>query len=312
MKKKTTEQFIEEARLIYGNMYDYSLVVYKGARVNVIIICPIHHEFTQTPDNHLQGRACKKCSDDKKTMTLEEFIRRSNLIHLDKFDYSHAIYMNARTKIKIICPFHGEFTQTPSEHLFGSGCRICSLVEQGLKRRKTNNQFLDDAKEVHGDLFIYDRTNYIYSCEEVEIGCRVEGHKYFWQNPNRHLSGHGCPKCNSSKGERKITKLLDEMNIVFEQEKRFDACRNINHLPLDFYLPEYNICIEFQGRQHYEPVEHFGGEEQFIKQQKHDQIKRDYCKDNDIELIEISYKDINNIEEIINNLITVFQTIVML
>ena len=115
----------------------------------------------------------------------------------------------------------------------------------------------------------------------------------------------GCPYCESnrfSKFARKVETLLKEKEICYELEKRFDGCKDVLKLPFDFYLPNYNICIEVQGQQHYESVPFYGGDEKFIERQRHDKIKRDYCRNNNIILIELSYlvfKD-DTYKEIIN------------
>lgn len=116
----------------------------------------------------------------------------------------------------------------------------------------------------------------------------------------------GCPNCSSlanSKGEEKIHDFLEENCIEFISQKTFDGCSHKTLLRFDFYLLDYNLCIEYNGKQHYEPVEYFGGEEQLKDQQNKDQIKRDFCEENDIILFEISYLDFNNIEKILEEAI---------
>ena len=117
--------------------------------------------------------------------------------------------------------------------------------------------------------------------------------------PNSLLSGKGCPICSESHGERNARKWFEEHKIRYVSQKVFDDCKDKKVLPFDFYLPDYNICIEYQGEQHYRPIEYFGGEEQFKTQYKHDKIKRDYCKNNNIRLLEIPYWE--NVEETLNN-----------
>lgn len=112
----------------------------------------------------------------------------------------------------------------------------------------------------------------------------------------------GCIKSN---GESLILSLLQELNIHYEYQKKFIDCIAFS-LPIiyDFYLPDYNIIIEYNGIQHYQPVEYFGGKERFIKQQQTDEIKRKWCKEKQIKFIEIPYIDFNKInKEYIKNLI---------
>lgn len=114
------------------------------------------------------------------------------------------------------------------------------------------------------------------------------------------MRGVGCPHCNNSHGEEKIYRYLKDGGFNFESEFRFDDCKNEKHLPFDFYIIELNTCIEFQGIQHYQVVEKFGGIKGFEKRIKNDNIKRNYCDSNNIKLIEIKYTDYDNIENILD------------
>lgn len=127
--KFSNHEFVKNANLVHNNKYDYSLVSYEGSSKNVIIICPTHGKFKQRASNHLRGFGCKLCSYKKyKEMyssTVEEFTKKSNLIHGNKYDYSKTIYRNREEKVTIICPTHGEFNQTAGGHLNGKGCPKC-------------------------------------------------------------------------------------------------------------------------------------------------------------------------------------------
>ena len=123
-KQLTTEEFIRRAKEVHGDKYDYSKVEYVNKNTKVKIICPIHGEFEQIPDNHLHGHGCHKCVNCKQ-LTTEEFIHRAKEVHGDKYDYSKVEYINSHTKVKIICPIHGEFEQEPNSHLEGKGCPNC-------------------------------------------------------------------------------------------------------------------------------------------------------------------------------------------
>lgn len=127
-KRSTTEEFIKKANAKHNFRYDYSDVVYIKGTVKIIIVCSIHGKFLQTPTQHLQGDGCPKCGLSVNTFSLEEFIRRANLKHNNKYDYSLSYYINNKHKIKIICPIHGEFFQIGMNHLLGSGCKKCNHV----------------------------------------------------------------------------------------------------------------------------------------------------------------------------------------
>ena len=124
-KRKTTEEFIADAKKVHGDKYDYSKVVYLQNKQRITIICPEHGEFEQIPSNHLKGFGCKKCSNQYKP-TREEFIENANNVHNNKYDYSKLVYVNAKTKVTIVCPEHGEFSQNPSDHTMGKGCPNCT------------------------------------------------------------------------------------------------------------------------------------------------------------------------------------------
>ena len=129
-KTKTTEQFINEAKQVHGNKYDYSKTQYIQSDKKITIICPIHGEFYQRASSHLSGCGCPKCGTVKgisiKKKSIEQFIDEANIVHNNKYNYTKVDYKNAYTKIKIICPEHGEFEQTPNAHLKGEGCPTCS------------------------------------------------------------------------------------------------------------------------------------------------------------------------------------------
>ena len=125
---------------------------------------------------------------------------------------------------------------------------------------------------------------------------------------SKFLQGQRCPQCKISRGEQKILNFLKKENITFNFQKTFQNCRDKELLPFDFYLPQYNVCIEYQGIQHYEAIpfrqkrtegNYRKAEEKLKGQQKRDQIKRDFCKENKIILLEIKYLDFNNIESIL-------------
>ena len=144
VKKLTTEGFIEKSKLIHGDRYDYSKVNYVGNKIKVCIICPIHGEFWQKPNAHLNGQGCPNCVKNKK-LTLESFIEKANEIHNHKYDYSKVEYKNSTTKVCIICPEHGEFWQMPSDHLRGHGCQMCKVKNHILKSTLTTAEFVERA-----------------------------------------------------------------------------------------------------------------------------------------------------------------------
>lgn len=292
-ESKTINTFIAESNKKHNNKYDYSLVDYVNSHTKIKIICPVHGLFEQRPTNHLQGNGCPFCSKNyhKSSVYINNifesnvtFINRSNEIHNNKYDYSLVDYKHSKNKVKIICPVHGEFEQTPNKHLGGSGCLLCSPT-----KKMDNYSFITKAKKIHGKKYDYSLVDYQNSTSKIKIICPVHG--LFKQRPTRHLQGSGCTICCESKGERKIREYLISSNINFIPQHTFDNCKNKKLLPFDFYLPDYNICIEYNGIQHYEPVEHFGGYKKFKLQIINDNIKIKFCGENNIKIHVIKYDD---------------------
>jgi len=128
-RRKTTEEFIIDARAVHGDKYDYSKVEYKNSKTKAMIVCQKHGDFEQTPNNHLGGQGCSKCGvesqRDKRTKSTASFISDAIAAHGGKYDYSKVEYVTARKKVTIVCQKHGEFTQTPTHHLYGCGCPSC-------------------------------------------------------------------------------------------------------------------------------------------------------------------------------------------
>lgn len=293
-KKVTTETFIIKAKKIHGDKYDYSLSEYLDYHTPMKIICKKHGIFEQTSYKHLNSKGCNRCLGRK--VITEDFINKTKEIHGDKYDYSNVIYINSQTPVKIICKKHGEFEQIPNNHItFGNGC------PKWAGQNKTTEEFIKEAESVHGSRYNYSLTKYEKATSKVKIICK--NHGVFKQRPNDHIfNGNGCPKCNCSKGENKIIKYLELNFVKYYTQYKFKDCRNKNELPFDFYLPKFNTCIEYDGRQHYESVS-FGGSDANIKfktTQINDSIKNKYCAENNINLIRIPYTEFENIENIIN------------
>ncbi|TCV86363.1 DUF723 domain-containing protein [Sulfurirhabdus autotrophica] len=215
--KKDTKSFIEEAKAIHSDFYDYSLSQYKGAREKITIICPKHGNFEQVAHVHLRnsvGAGCERCSYEKRgehsRMPFEEFRCRANEVHEGFYDYSAAEKEFASTtdKITIICTLHGPFLQTPSGHLAGRGCSACSASRLSYKFIKSNDAFIRDARKVHGDKYDYSKVEYAGAFIGVEISCPLDG--VFVQSPTSHLSGIGCPKCSrrNQGAPRNLTRAL--------------------------------------------------------------------------------------------------------
>ena len=281
------EDFLRKAREVHGDRYDYSKTVYKKAVEKVCIICPDHGEFWQTPHNHITNKAgCPKCCKNHNRYTTETFIQTANKIHKNKYDYSKVEYVNGQTKVTIICPEHGEFQQTPNKHLSGQGCPLCGKRNGGEKNKMGQLKFIEEAKRVHSNKYIYDEVVYINANKKVKIICPKHGE--FWQTPHHHLNCHGCPICSASNLEVEIKSFLEENHIEYIYQYR---SKWLDRQSLDFFLPKYKVAIECQGEQHFQKVYYRSkkwteekAEENYKEIQRRDDEKRTKCHENGVKL----------------------------
>lgn len=230
-KAYTTKEFIEEAKKIHGDKYDYFLVDYKNSYTKIKIICPIHGIFEQLPNNHLQGSKCNICYPNgtsdfnlKKKITKEEFIEKANKIHSNKYDYSLVNYINNKIKVKIICKIHGVFEQRPDMHLQGQGCPECGITKRASNQTKTIEDFIEEANKIHSNKYDYSKTIYKNNRNKVIIICSEHGE--FLQTPNKHLLGRGCPKCSGK--NRTTEEAVKILKSIYKETYDFSQFKYIN------------------------------------------------------------------------------------
>jgi very-short-patch-repair endonuclease len=288
--KNVAKRIVKRFNEVHNNKYDYSLMNYTKTDNKIIIICPIHGEFLQTPHHHLTGVGCQKCGNVYKKTT-EEFIQESKNIHGENYDYSLSVYKNNRTKVKVICSKHGIFEVRPNDHLNKeSGCNECNKGQF--------EDFLVRAKKTHGYRYDYSQVNYKGNHNhKINIICKIHG--VFKQTPINHMNGCGCPTCKLSKGELQIKNYLDENKIKYVRQKKFKDCKDKRKLPFDFYLPNHNICIEFDGEQHFKPINYYGGITNFDEIKRRDIIKNSYCENKNITLIRLDKSNVSEIDKIL-------------
>lgn len=276
------QEFIQKAKNKFGDKFDYSKVEYVNVDTKVLIKCPIHGFFWQSPYKHLQSHTgCPKCSNlipHRKRLTKDELLKRFNKIHDNKYSYVINDYKSRKDSITIICPKHGEFTQTVNDHLSGCGCRWC-YEEKFINY----DSFLERAINIHDNKYDYSEVDFISANKPVKIICKTHGE--FYQTPQSHLRGSGCPKCILKSQSRLYDKLLNIYpTLIFEYSTEWLFPQRF-----DMYLKEYNIAIEYNGEQHYHPVKRFGGEEGYKICQERDKRKMEKCLQNNCKLFIVRY-----------------------
>ena len=298
--------FIKKAKMKYGDYYDYSRVIYEAHNKVVSIGCPNHGYFDISPDTFLRGVkgypqiGCPECGKIKKFQ--DTFLERAYKKHAGKYEYPN-IPKSAEDRVFIRCKIHGFFEQTARQHLYGHGCPDCA--ENGQRRVEIRKkEFIEKSKARYGNLFDYSNVRYVNKNTPVLLHCNK--HNYdFYAVPDNHIRRNsGCPYCNDSTGEIEVRLVLERLHIPFKAEYNIPnenpQCRR-SVLRVDFWLPDHNTIVEFQGEQHFMNIPHFylTKEWTFEDQQIRDQTLRDYCTKHNIHLIEIRYDQTDNIEKIL-------------
>lgn len=288
-KKLYTKDYL--LKLVNKREIKYDIIFEKdvyGVLDKIKLICDKHGVFKQSIHNHFNiGNCCPKCKKYK-------IISELTIIKLKNKNISVIKYNGSREKSELKCGLHGKFSSNINNTL-KYGCPICNQ----LKRNSINKKlFIEQSKLKWGHIINFDYDNMIYNGQRKKIRIYSDVTGWVNQTGGNHLNGF-MPK--NSTGELIIKNILNGRNIIYTEQKTFDDCKNVYKLRFDFYLPESNICIEFNGIQHYKPIDFFGGLDRLEKQRINDNIKVNFCKQNNIKLIVISYKDsiIEKINEII-------------
>lgn len=282
---------------------DFEFISYKDPQ-HIEVKCKKCGNIRITSTGNLLKYGCKVCSNNKanklKTMTLQEFIDKAKNIHENQYDYSKVNYINYHTKVCIICPIHGEFWITPAKHLSGQKCPKCR------GKYTTKEDFIKQAQEIHGTFYSYDKVEYINKVTPVTLVCPIHGE--FNIKPVDHINSKcGCHKCKESSGEKLVNSILESLNISFTREVSILNPYNPNHnFRVDFYIDYKNskYIIEYNGPQHYKAFKLMGGELGYQIRKSRDENLRQYCKDNNINLLEIKYND-KNVQELIQQFLNV-------
>lgn len=280
-------EFKQLAFNVHKNKYNYSKSNFINATTKIEIVCEKHGSFFQEPYMHYaKKQGCKQCAIENGRTGQDEFINKAKQVHGSKYDYSDTVYTKISEYINILCPTHGVFKQRAGSHLSGNGCTKCNTDRTKLGIEK----FIEISNTKHNGKYSYINSVYSGNKRELEIICPTHG--VFRQKPNAHMSGAGCPRCISSKGENEIARILTSHNISYIREYVIPGSQN--RYRYDFFIKDLNVLIEFHGHQHYFPVERFGGLKGHIACKARDKKKKILAKKNNIHLIEIHYSFLYN------------------
>ena len=288
------DAFIQRASQLHKNRYDYSQVMEWGGWHSPIPLgCRTHGIFWQRPTVHiyLQG-GCPRCAAQVRGIEARDntadFIRKSRAVHGDKYDYSRTEYVSDSEEVKIFCRQHGEFTQRADHHKRGAGCSMCHFEAMEQERSYTFDDFLKLAEDTHLGRYEYDASSWTGYLEKLNIKC--PSHGWFMQSAAGHARGSGCPSCQESRGERDIARYLETLGITYERQKKFSTCIDRRSLPFDFYVPDLNLLIEYDGEQHYmDSGRGIFTNDDIVSIKRRDRIKTEFCAASGINLIRIRY-----------------------
>ena len=306
-RTKSHDEFLSDVKKVHANVR--VLGEYINSSTKIKCACETHGtEWEIKPSNLLHGQTgCKKCQIEKMRKRLmktqDEFVSQMKKHHPSVKVLGE--YRGNHTPVKCKCLKCGKvITPTPSNVLKKNNaqrpCMYCSITERGIRSRKTHDEFVEELKETLPNVEVM--SEYTVSSGYVKCRCLKDG--YEWESKAYHLlAGHGCSKCKSSEGEKEIARVLRNNDIEYVIQHRFEDCRHKRPLPFDFYLPEHNSVIEYDGVQHFKPIDFFGGEEMFEYRVKMDEIKNNYCKAKGIEMLRIPYTENENIENMIMDFI---------
>lgn len=286
--KKTQTYFLNKVKERNKHDINFSNFIYNGVKACGECKCNVcGYVWNTSPNSLYSGSGCPMCYNRERSQRQirqqEDFISKPLIVHKSNYDYSKVIYNGSFVNVDIICKKCGRiFPQTPAHHLNGEGCPFC-----GGTKRHTQEEFLNLCKQVHGDKYTYEKTQYKSMFDEVIITCRKHGD--FKMTPANHIHGkQGCSICKESKLENEANNILSDIHVKYERQKKF---KWLGRQSLDFYLTDYNIGIECQGRQHFGEVPNFKGAETFEAIQKRDIKKKKLCEENNVELFYYNYND---------------------
>lgn len=233
IKLNMESDFYNKANDIHNNKYDYSKVEYINAKTNIIIICPSHGEFNQSPNHHLSGYGCKKCANENTSKRLKiswnEYIKDLINIHNNKYDYSKVNWKGVEDKIIVNCPSHGDFEIRPADHKSGRGCKKCSKENKIMYNKLTTDTFINKSIGIHGSKYDYSKVIYQGALKYVTIICKKHGE--FNQTPSNHYK-YGCGKCGNENNSNNIKLLSNCKNnfiskSILQHNNKYDYSKSV-------------------------------------------------------------------------------------
>ena len=299
--EQKTIELLKKAEAVHGvGRFCYDLVKYIRSIDKVDIICPTHGIFTQQAGSHLMGAGCMRCGG-RSPKTHEEYFDQVQELHKGKI-YVAEDYKGDSIKSEHVCTICDcHWQATPTNVLRGHGCWVCGQKTSHLAQTKSNKEYLQDLKiRVEGDIIAIE--SYRGARTPIEHLCTSCDNTWA-ATPDNILRGKGCPACSESYGEKAIRRFLKNEQIEYEPQKKFDGCKDQNHLPFDFYLPSQQICIEYDGEQHFKPISFLGGEAKFRSVLAHEIIKDNFCRDSNIQIIRIPHYCLNRIDSILASIL---------
>lgn len=249
MNEDKTKKFIAKATKIHGKTYSYRKTIYRGSKLNVTITCKDHGDFCQSPGNHLAGKGCKECgikqrAQTKKNKAAKRFFELAPEIHNKKYSYEKVSYSGIHKKVTIICPDHGDFEQSPSNHLAGKGCIKCAGTQQ-----LTTSEFKAISRQVHKNKYTYRYAIYRGYHQKVKIRCKEHG--YFEQRPSDHMRGQGCPTCAGKR--RTLSDILKKAYRKLGNEYDYSRAKYSG------YHTHFTVVCTHHGAFKVTPANHLSG-----------------------------------------------------
>ena len=281
--KKTNQQFQEEVHDLVGSEYEF-LESYINNKTKIKVKHnKCGHIYKVTPHHFLRGVRCPKCYGTPKKTDVQFKKEVYDLVG-DEYTFLD-YYIDANTKLRVKHNRCGNtYSVLPSSFLRGHRCPYCY---GNLK--KNNADFKRYIYNLVGAEYKFLDT-YVDSKTKIRVK-HIKCGNIYEVTPNNFFTGYRCPYCSSPKGEVAVNKILKSLRIKYEPQKTFDDLRDNRLLSYDFFVPSQSILIEYQGLQHYEPIDIFGGVSQFKLQQKHDKMKSDYAKAHNYNLIAVPYTE---------------------